>query len=286
MHMPCRSRCTPENRRPGRSLPVVAAAAVLLVAGAAAAAPKDVDMKAVIGDLVTANHILYHQGVLDGFGHVSVRDPRDKNRFLMSRALAPGLVSAKDIMEFELDGKPIDQRGRPVYSERFIHGEIYKARPDVNAVVHSHSPTVIPFSVTQTPLQPITHSSYFLYKGVPVFEIRKYGGATNMLVSNNALGKGLADTLGDSVVVLLRGHGNAIVGRDVGMAVSRAIYTEVNARQQLQAIQLGGPITYVSREEGEKMDEGRRVFQPGHGEDRTWGMWKAEAENGGPARSR
>jgi len=252
--------------------------ALLAAAAGAVWAQPAVDMKALIGDLVTANHILYHQGVLDGFGHVSVRDPRNKNRFLMSRALAPGLVSASDILEFDLDGKPIDQRGRPIYQERFIHGEIYKARPDVNAVVHSHSPTVIPFSVTQTPLQPIAHTSYFLYKGAPVYEIRKAGGVTNMLVTNNALGKALADTLSDSVVVLLRGHGNAVVGPNLGVAVGRAIYTEVNAKLQIQAVQLGGPINFISREEGEKIDAGRVEVRPGQAEDRTWAMWKAEAE--------
>lgn len=252
---------------------VLAAAATL-----ADAAQPAVDMKGLIGDLVTANHILYHQGILDGYGHVSVRDPRNKDRFLLSRALAPGLVTANDIMEFEVDGKPVDQRGRPMYQERFIHGEIYRARPDVNAVVHSHSPTVIPFSVTQTPLQPIAHTSYFLFKGAPIYEIRKAGPLRNMLVSSPALGKALAETLGDSYVVLLRGHGNAVVAHDLVSAVSRAIYTEVNAKLQMQAIQLGGPVNYITREEGERMDEGRNVVQPGQGGDRTWAMWKAEAE--------
>jgi len=204
----------------------------------------------------------------------------------MSRALAPGLVTAKDVMEFDIEGKPVDLRGRAIYSERFIHAEIYKARPDVNAVVHSHSPTVIPFSVTQVPLQPIAHTSYFLYKGAPVYEIRKAGGVTNMLVSNNALGKALAETLGGSVVVLLRGHGNAIVAPNIGMAVTRAIYTEVNAKLQMQAMALGGPITYISKEEGEKMDAGRREVRAGHGEDRTWAMWKTEAEGKAPGKAR
>ena len=268
--------CT--HRIKQRVLRMAAAAAMLAAATVAGAAQPAVDLKALIGDLVTANHILYHQGVLDGFGHVSVRDPRNKDRFLMSRALAPGLVTAADIMEFDVDGKALDPRGRPVYQERFIHGEIYRMRPDVNAVVHSHSPTVIPFSVTQTPLQPIAHTSYFLFKGAPVYEIRKAGPLRNMLVSSSALGRALAETLGESYVVLLRGHGNAVVAHDLVTAVSRAIYTEVNAKLQIQAIQLGGPVNYITREEGERMDVGRNVVQPGQGGDRTWAMWKAEAE--------
>ncbi len=169
----------------------------------------------------------------------------------MSRSLAPILVTADDLMEYDLDSHPVDPQGRTSVLERFIHGEIYKVRSDVKAVIHSHSPTVVPFSVTQVPLKPVIHVASFLWVGVPVFEIRDVGGpATTMLVRNPALGHALAATLGDKPVALMRGHGNVVVGPDVQTAVSRAIYTEVNARLQAIAIGLGGPITYISAEEG------------------------------------
>lgn len=258
----------------------LALAALALAPAQGARAQGAPDINAWIDDLVTANHILYHQGVLDGFGHVSIRDPRNPARFLMSRALAPGLVSPKDIMEFDLEGNAIDRQGRSVYQERFIHAEIYKARADVNGVVHSHSPTVIPFSVTQVPLQPVATTASFLYTGVPVFDTRKVAGMTSMLVSNGALGRSLADTLGKSSVALLRGHGNAVVGPDLRRVVSRAIYTEVNARLQMQALALGGPVTYIAPEEGALMEKQRDRYVPrtGQGQDRTWDMWKQEAE--------
>jgi HCOMODA/2-hydroxy-3-carboxy-muconic semialdehyde decarboxylase len=189
----------------------------------------------------------------------------------MSRAIAPALVTADDIMEFDLDSNPVDQRGRGMFIERFIHGEIYKARSDVNAVVHSHSPGVIPFGVTQVAMRPVMHTGSFLYVGVPVWEIRKAGGTTDMLVRNAELGKSLAETLGDKPVALMRGHGDVVVGPTVQRAVIRAVYTEVNARLQTIALSLGGPITYISAEEGALRD------QAGGDESRAWDLWKAKA---------
>src|SRR5262249_19794728 len=156
----------------------------------ASAGPVD---RALIDDLVFANHILYDQGGLDGFGHVSVRHPGNPNPFLMSRSLAPALVSAHDIMEYDLAGDPVDARGGTSFRERFIHAEVYRARPDVNSVIHSHSPAVIPFGVTQVPLRPLFHMPSFLSPSVPIFEIRRAGGVTNMLVGNSQLGKALAE---------------------------------------------------------------------------------------------
>jgi HCOMODA/2-hydroxy-3-carboxy-muconic semialdehyde decarboxylase len=224
-----------------------------------------------IENLVAASRILADQGVVDAFGHVSIRHPANPNRYLMSRAVAPALVTADDIMEFDIDSNPVDQRGRGMFIERFIHGEIYKARPDVNAVVHSHSPGVIPFGVTQVPLRPVMHTGSFLYAGVPVWEIRKAGGTTDMLVRNPALGKSLAETLGDKPVALMRGHGDVVVGPTVQRAVTRAVYTEVDARLQTAALGLGGPITYISAEEGVLRD------QAGGDESRAWDLWKAKA---------
>jgi ribulose-5-phosphate 4-epimerase/fuculose-1-phosphate aldolase len=238
------------------------------------------DMKMLLDDLVAANRILYRQGVVDGFGHVSVRHPARSDRFLLSAAKAPGRVTAEDIMEFDLDGKPIDGRERPIYSERFIHSEVYKARSDVNAVIHSHSPTVIPFSVTQVPLRPVHNTASFLAPEVPVFEMRKAAGMTNNLVTDSARGKALVETLGDRPVALLRGHGNVVVGPDLRRTVSRAIYTEVNARMLLQAVMLGGPITFIDPEENKLIESGRGTQISGHNVDRTWQMWLEEATRG------
>ena len=259
-----------------RHLPVHVLAALLPLAAlivafaAPARAQATADLKPLIDDLVAANHILYRQGVVDGFGHISARHPTQPDRFLMSMAKAPGRVTAEDIMEFDLDGKPIDARGRPTYQERFIHSEVYKARRDVNAVIHSHSPTVIPFSVTTVKLRPICHMSAFLGSGVPNFEIRDCDGMTDLLVRNAKHGGCLAKTLGESDVALMRGHGNVCVGADVMIAVYRAVYTEVNARLQAQAIGLGGPIKFLEPEECQLIT-GRKDtnFQ------RPWAMWKS-----------
>ena len=258
----------------------IAALALILAAGierrtAAAQTPPmsggPVD-PALIEDLVAANRILAQEGILDAQGHVSIRHPGNPNRYLMSRSLAPILVTAGDIMEYDLDSAPIEPKGRGSVLERFIHGEIYKARPDVKAVVHSHSPTVVPFSVTQVPLRPVIHVASFLYVGVPVFEIRDAGGpATTMLVNNAALGKALAATLGDKPVALMRGHGNVVVGPDVQMAVRNALYTEVNARLQAIAIGLGGPINYISAEEGAAREKRPADLA------RAWDLWKRKA---------
>jgi ribulose-5-phosphate 4-epimerase/fuculose-1-phosphate aldolase len=237
---------------------------------------QNAELKAVIDDLVIGNRILYAQDVVDGYGHISARDPRNPERFLMSRARAPGLVTAADIMVFGLDGERIDPKDdRPVYSERFIHSEVLRARPDVHAVVHSHSPTVIPFSVTQVPLKPIR--APFFYPEVPVFDTRDAAGFTNLLISNSALGKALAEKLGKNSVALLRGHGNCVVAPTVRMAVYRAIYTEANAKLLLQAKMLGGPIAYLAPEEAAIMEGEQMKHRPGHGSDRTWEMWRAEA---------
>jgi ribulose-5-phosphate 4-epimerase/fuculose-1-phosphate aldolase len=243
-------------------------------------------LRALEDDLVAANRILFNEGVLDGFGHVSFRDPSDPTRFHMSRALAPGRVTAADILEYGLDGEPIDAPGVPTYSERFIHSEAYRARPDVMAVVHSHSPTVIPFSVTQVPLRPIRAS--FFYPEVPVFEIREAGGWTNLQVTSRKLGKALADTLAGNSVALLRGHGNIVVAPDLHIVVSRAINTEMNARFLLQAKMLGGPITYLAPEEAAEIEKMTRAIKPGseHGQDRTWEMWKESAMGKSPRKRR
>ena len=224
---------------------------------------------ALLEDMVIGSRILADFGVLDGFGHVSARHPTNPNRFLMARSLAPALVAADDIMEFDLDGNAVDARGRTVFLERFIHSEIYKARPDVMGVVHTHSAGVIPFSVTNVPLRAMFHNPSFLAAGAPVWDIRKDFGETNMLVSDSAKGKSLAKMLGEKSVVLMRGHGDVTVGPSVKMAVFRAYYTDVNAKLQSQAIALGGEINYLTPGEGEQADKTNFVVL-----DRIWNLWR------------
>ncbi len=223
----------------------------------------------LVEDLVYANRILADQDVLDGFGHVSARDPKDPSRFLMARSMAPGIVTRGDILEYNSEGEPIDARGRASYLERYIHAAIYRARPDVMAIVHSHSPEVIPFTVTGTALRPIYHMSAFLGAGAPIFDIRDAAGMTDMLVRDNKLGDALAKSLGNSAVVLMRGHGYVAAGNAVPQVVFRAIYTQVNARLQAQAAQLG-PVKYLSPEESAKAGVSIDAVVS-----RPWELWKA-----------
>ena len=227
---------------------------------------------ALIEDLVAASRILAAEGVLDGYGHVSMRHPGQTDRYLVSRSLAPALVTEDDIMELDLESNPVDARGRTMFRERFIHGMLYKARPDVMAVVHSHSPAVIPYGITQVKMQPTFHMAAFLYEEPPVFEIRDHAGWTNMLITSNELGTALAETLGEKSVALMRGHGNIVVGPTLPIAVFRAIYTEVNARLQTTAITLGGPINYLSPEEGEII-----TYKSKGDVGRAWELWKTKA---------
>jgi HCOMODA/2-hydroxy-3-carboxy-muconic semialdehyde decarboxylase len=225
----------------------------------------------LVEDLVAANRILADQGVVDGWGHVSVRHHRDPARYLMSRAIAPELVTAADIMEYDLDSVAVDARGRGLYLERFIHGEIYKVRPDVKAVVHHHSPAVIPFGVTPQALRPIYHMAAFLGNGAPVFEIRAFGGMTDMLIRTPALGQALAQTLGPDNALLMRGHGGVVVGPTIPHAVARSVYMEINAKLQQQALALG-PVTYLDPEEAKKAETAVSGTYS-----RPWELWKRRA---------
>ena len=199
-------------------------------------------------DLVVANHILAHEGVVDGFGHVSARV--SPGHFILARSMAPLLVSSADILTFDLAGAECSGDTRTPYLERFIHSEIYRARSDVHAIVHSHSPATIPFgAVKGASLQPIYHMSAFLGQGAPVFEIRNVGGhASDMLIRNRPLGEALAQELKGSAVVLMRGHGVTVVGATLRQAVFRAVYTELNARVQILAMGIG-EVEYLNREE-------------------------------------
>ena len=228
---------------------------------------------ALMEDLIAGNRILANYGVVDAFGHLTVRHDKNPNHFFMARSLAPALVTPADIIEYDLDARGVNVRGRGEYSERFIHAEIYRARPDVNSVVHAHSPSVVPFTVTNVPLRPIYHMGAFIGEGLNTYEIRKAAGMTDMLVKDVARGRALAQSLGDKPAVLMRGHGVAVVGPTIIFAVGRAIYLELNARVQLQAMSMGSPITYLDPKEAQAvLDSGEN-----RGYERAWELWKKQA---------
>lgn len=233
----------------------------------------------LIDDLVAANRTLASLNVLDAFGHVSVRDPKNPKRYLISRSIAPESVVASDILALDLDSQPLhpDDQDKLLYRERFIHGEIYKVRPDVNAVVHSHSPTVVRFTVTRAKLRPLLHNAGFLGLGAPLFEIRKCAGhGSDLMILTPELGRDLAKKLGrQAAVVLMRGHGDSVVGPSLPNAVFRAYYTEINARQQLAAITIGGPINFMTKAEAITSSDAMLRASA-----RPWALWRKKALQG------
>jgi len=242
-------------------------AAAVMAAPVSSQSPAAPTRQAVIDELVIANHILANEGVVDGYGHVSVRNPANANSYFLASAGAPALVSAADITEYDLDSKPITNSLATGYTERFIHGEIYKARPDVMAVVHCHCLDVIPFAATGVPLRPMYHMGYFIGEGVPVFDIRAAAGMTDMLVSTPALGQALARVLGRRPAALMRGHGAVVVADSLHVVVAKAYYLNVNARLQLQAMQLHGDgVAGLSAEEAKKAAQ---TYE------RSWESWKS-----------
>jgi HCOMODA/2-hydroxy-3-carboxy-muconic semialdehyde decarboxylase len=227
----------------------------------------------VMKDLAAASRILAAQGVVDGFGHVSLRHPGARDRYFMSRSLAPALVVPDDIIEYDLDSNPCNANGRNSFLERFIHGEIYKARPDINSVVHSHSPSVIPFGLVKVKMQAMFHNGAFIAAGVPVFDIRKKFGATDMLVSDGVKGVALAQAMGRKDIALMRAHGSVACGPTLQTAVFRAVYTEVNARIQHMTLALGkgAAIAALDEKEGKLAD----VINQTAGM-RAWHLWREQ----------
>jgi ribulose-5-phosphate 4-epimerase/fuculose-1-phosphate aldolase len=229
----------------------------------------------LLEDLVAANRILYAQKIVDGLGHVSIRHDKNPNLYVLAAERAPGLVSRTDLAIYDLDSNAQTLKDRRPYNERFIHGEIYKARPDVQSIVHCHTPSLIPFAVcTKVDLKPLYHMSGFLGRGAARFEIRKYAGMTNLLVSTPALGKSLAESLGDKEIVLMRGHGATMVGETVRHSVYRAIYAALNAAMQTEAMRMG-EVTYLESEEAELGRDINDRFNQ-----RSWELWKLEAMQG------
>ena len=242
--------------------------------GAFAQAPSPLESpnRALIETLVSANRILANEGVLDALGHVSVRDDRDPKRYFLSQSRAAELVEFDDVMQYHLDSSPVEATDHPMYLERFIHGEIYKVRPDVKAVVHNHAASLIPFGVTGVALRPVHQSGAFMGDGVPVFEIRATGGMTDLLIRDATLGHALAQTLGSRHALLMRGHGAVVVGPSLPMVVRRCINLELNARLQAQALALGGSVTYLEPEEVRRI-----LAREDAGLDRSWELWKRKA---------
>jgi HCOMODA/2-hydroxy-3-carboxy-muconic semialdehyde decarboxylase len=228
--------------------------------------------KELVDRLVIANHILYDQGVVDGLGHISVRNDLDPHSFLLSCNRAPALVSDKDIVCYDLDGNSISVNPERPYLERFIHSEIYRSRPDVIAVVHHHSASVIPFGITNITLKPVYHMAGFLGKGSAFFEIRNSDPESDMLIRDVYLGEALAKSLGKNNCVLMRGHGATVVGNSIEQVVYRAIYTEMNAKLQMQAMNMG-EVTYLNNIEADKAsaaNDGQIL--------RSWNLWKKKVE--------
>ena len=226
-----------------------------------------------LDDLVAANRILAAFGVIDAYGHVSLRSPENPQRYHLARSIAPELVFEEDLLEYDLDSNPMDARGRESVRERFIHGEIYKTRSEVMAVVHNHSPSVIPFSVTGVAMRPVYHMAAFVGEGVPNFEIRDVQKGTDLLVKTPQLGQALARILGGNPAALMRGHGAVVVGENLPRAVGRSIYLEISARMQLHAMMLAGPggrITYFD-------DSEVQASNPVQNYNRAWPAWREKA---------
>ena len=233
------------------------------------------DLDRALCDLVIANRILSHENVVDAYGHVSVRHPHDPKRYLLARSLSPEMVQQADVMEFELDGTPVGGDRRQPYLERFIHGAVYEARPEVIAVVHAHAEDVLPFGITDAPLRPVIHSGSFMGPEVPVWDIADKFGDTNLLVTNMPQGRDLAGRLGGNNVALMRGHGFVAAARSLIEVVRMSVYVPRNARVQMAAMRLGA-VKPLSRGEIDARNAGYKPHSP-----ETWRAWEYWATRAG-----
>ncbi|MGB2028500.1 MAG: class II aldolase/adducin family protein [Candidatus Puniceispirillaceae bacterium] len=225
--------------------------------------------------LVKANQILFNHNVVDGFGHVSLRCPDNSDAYMLSANRAPALVTTDDILVYDLSGEPVETTDRPLYLERYIHAAVYSHRPDVMAVVHSHSHTIVPFSISEdSQLRPVWHMAGFLSDAVPVFDTAEtFGDETDLLITNMEMADAMAQRMDQHDVVLMRGHGATIAGRNLQEAVYRSIYAELNARIQIQASTLGR-VKYMSKAEGTATVE--RISPQIK---RAWDLWCAEIDD-------
>ena len=229
------------------------------------------DLAKLKEDLVTANRVLAHHHVVDSFGHVSMRNPENPNHFFLSRARAPNCVEVNDITEFTFSGDIVGHNPGKPYSERFIHGAIYEARPDVMAVVHNHSPNVVPFTVqSKKKMRPIMHMCAPIGNDIPTWDIAHKFGTTNLLVTSMDMGRDLAASLGPRTVALMRGHGSVVVGKSLREVVFTSVYMEINADKLIKAYQLGeGDVLPMSDGEVAANAGGRAGFTF----ERGWENW-------------
>jgi ribulose-5-phosphate 4-epimerase/fuculose-1-phosphate aldolase len=225
-------------------------------------------LDALTEELVTANRILARENVVDSFGHISVRHPDNPQRYLLSRSRAPDCIENDDIMEFTLEGAAVDARERAPYLERFIHGALYEARPDVMSVVHHHSESVIPFGVTGRRIRPIYHMGACVGHEVPVWDSHDQFGDTALLVESMEMGRDLAKCIGAGATALMRGHGATVAGRSIRQAVYASVYLEVNARLQKQAMDMGEP-RFLTAGEVDKVSARTGPY----GINRAWENW-------------
>ena len=237
--------------------------------------------RAAIRDLVIANHILGNEGVVDAFGHVSIRHPKNSQRYFLARSRSPQIVEESDILEFDLDSNCIDDKGFRTYSERFIHGSVYKARPEVMAVCHSHAHELVPFTVTNTSIRPIWVFSAAIGPDVPVWEIRDdFPTEDNMLIINDEVGASMCRTLGHAAACILRGHGAVIASTDIKRTVMISMGLMTNAKMLMQAHMLtaarGGnaEIRYLSEGEVKSTTD---VLYNVRGLNRAWEFWSLRA---------
>jgi ribulose-5-phosphate 4-epimerase/fuculose-1-phosphate aldolase len=231
------------------------------------------DLLHALQDLVAAYRILAEHGIIDAYGHVSLRSPDNPERYYLARSLAPERVTRADLIEYDLDSRPLDAGSRESVLERFIHGEIYRARPEVMCVVHNHSPSVVPFSVTGVPMKALYHMAAFIGEGLPNFEIRDVRKGSDLLIRDSSLGKALAATLGIRPAALMRGHGSVVVAENLPRAVGRSIYLEQSACMQMQALLLAGPggkVTYFDQAEVEASVARQDYY-------RAWPLWRDKA---------
>jgi ribulose-5-phosphate 4-epimerase/fuculose-1-phosphate aldolase len=232
------------------------------------------DAREAISDLVIANRLIAHLKLVDSFGHITVRNPENPGRYFMSRSRAPGLVTKEDILEFDLNSSPIDLRGFNPYKERFIHGALYRARPDVISVCHNHAHELLPLAVTNTPMRPALHSASVIGHEVPVWDIRDEFGDTDLLVTSNEMGDSLAHAVGKGRAALMRGHGSVIAGKSLRDAVFATFYLRLNAEVLIKAMSMGKGVTYLSPGEIDK--SGELHSQP-LSQGRAWEDWCLQA---------
>lgn len=232
-------------------------------------------VQAAIRDLVTANRILGHEGVVDAFGHISIRHPERPDRYFLARSRSPSLIEDADILEFDLDSNPLDQRGRIIYAERFIHGAIYRDRADVMSVCHSHAHSMIPFTVTDTPIRPLWVLAASLGGEVPIWDIRDdFPEDDEIMVMHDAAGSALSKRLGRRTACLMRGHGAVVATFDVKMTVLASIALMQNAEMEMGARILGGKVRYLSEAESTKLLKNMSMPRGLH---RAWEYWAIRA---------